>query len=68
MVVIFEYCFCRQRLEDMRRLYNADIIDATTPDKPFANISSMINAMIPPIEDDSGDANMNESGNGATNG
>ncbi|KAI1726974.1 kinesin motor domain-containing protein [Ditylenchus destructor] len=36
----------KQRLEDMRRLYNADISEAVTPDKPFANVGQMIGAMM----------------------
>lgn len=30
----------------MRRLYNADISEAVTPDKPFANVGQMIGAMM----------------------
>lgn len=60
----------KQRLEDMRRLYNSDISDATTPDKLFSNISSMFNALEPQIEcDNNNDSdtkqnNNNESMNG----
>lgn len=54
----------------MRRLYNSDISDATTPDKLFSNISSMFNALEPQIEcDNNNDSdtkqnNNNESMNG----
>uniref|UniRef100_A0A7E4UVT4 Kinesin-like protein unc-104 n=1 Tax=Panagrellus redivivus TaxID=6233 RepID=A0A7E4UVT4_PANRE len=37
----------KQRLEDMRRLYNADISEAVTPEKAFANVNEMLAAMMP---------------------
>ena len=49
-MILFSHLFdwiCRQRLEDMRRLYNADVSEACTPDQPFANVNEMIAAMIP---------------------
>uniref|UniRef100_A0A914CSL6 Kinesin-like protein unc-104 n=2 Tax=Acrobeloides nanus TaxID=290746 RepID=A0A914CSL6_9BILA len=37
----------KQRLEDMRRLYNADISEAVTPENQFANVNEMLTAMFP---------------------
>uniref|UniRef100_A0AC35GKR5 Kinesin-like protein unc-104 n=1 Tax=Panagrolaimus sp. PS1159 TaxID=55785 RepID=A0AC35GKR5_9BILA len=37
----------KQRLEDMRRLYNADISEAVTPEQHFANVNEMLTAMMP---------------------
>ncbi|CAD5217128.1 unnamed protein product [Bursaphelenchus xylophilus] len=36
----------KQRLEDMRRLYNSDISEAVTPENRFANVNEMIAAMV----------------------
>lgn len=41
---------CRQRLEDMRRLYNADVSEAATPENPFANVNEMLAAMVTPAQ------------------
>uniref|UniRef100_A0AC34QNN7 Kinesin-like protein unc-104 n=1 Tax=Panagrolaimus sp. JU765 TaxID=591449 RepID=A0AC34QNN7_9BILA len=37
----------KQRLEDMRRLYNADVSEACTPEQAFANVNEMLVAMMP---------------------
>ncbi|KAI6217492.1 Kinesin-like protein KIF1B [Aphelenchoides fujianensis] len=40
----------KQRLEDMRRLYNADVSEAATPENPFENVNEMLAAMITPAQ------------------
>ncbi|KAI6211468.1 Kinesin-like protein KIF1B [Aphelenchoides besseyi] len=40
----------KSRLEDMRRLYNADVSEAATPENPFANVNEMLAAMVTPTQ------------------
>lgn len=37
-------------MEDMRRLYNSDVSEATTPADPFKNVNEMLSAMIDPTQ------------------
>jgi hypothetical protein len=34
----------------MRRLYNADVSEAATPENPFANVNEMLAAMVTPAQ------------------